>query len=90
MADRIVHCAFLKKDLPGLDRPPFRNELGQRIYNEISKEAWQQWVKHQVMLINEYRLTPIDPAHRKRLEFEMERFFFGDGSAKPQEFVAPK
>ena len=50
-------------------------------------EAWQQWVRHQVMLINEYRLTPIEPAHRKRLEFEMERFFFGEGSSKPADYV---
>jgi Fe-S cluster biosynthesis and repair protein YggX len=59
------------------------------VFDNVSKEAWQQWVRHQVMLINEYRLTPIEPAHRKRLEFEMERFFFGDGSNKPADYVPP-
>ncbi|MEQ8204775.1 MAG: oxidative damage protection protein, partial [Woeseia sp.] len=52
-----------------------------------SKEAWQQWVAHQTMLINEYRLTPIEPEARKFIETEMEKFFFGEGSAKPKEFV---
>ena len=61
MADRIVHCALLKKDLPGLDRAPFRNELGQRIYNEISKEAWQQWLKDSVKFINTYRVDLASP-----------------------------
>jgi Fe-S cluster biosynthesis and repair protein YggX len=56
MPDRIVHCFLLKKDLPGLDRAPFRNELGQRIFNEISKEAWQQWLKDSVKFINTYRV----------------------------------
>jgi Fe-S cluster biosynthesis and repair protein YggX len=56
MADRIVHCFLLKKDLPGLDRAPFRNELGQRIYGEISKEAWQMWLKDSVKFINTYRV----------------------------------
>jgi Fe-S cluster biosynthesis and repair protein YggX len=61
-----------------------------RVFVNVSLEAWQLWVKLQVMLINEYRLTPIEPAHRKRLEFEMEKFFFGEGSAAPKEFVKPE
>src|ERR1700760_2744675 len=61
MADRIVHCALLKKDLPGLDRAPFRNELGQRIYNEISKEGWQAWLKDSVKFINTYRVDLASP-----------------------------
>ena len=87
---RMVNCVLLKKEAPGLDRVPYGGELGKRIFENVSKEAWQQWVKHQVMLSNEYRLTPIEPAPRKRLEVEMEKFFFGEGSQKPQEFVAPK
>jgi Fe-S cluster biosynthesis and repair protein YggX len=87
---RMVQCVLLKKEAPGLDKPPYPGELGKRIFEHASKEAWQQWVRHQVMLINEYRLTPIEPAHRKRLEFEMEKFFFGEGSQKPAEFVAPE
>ena len=63
--------------------------LGQRIYENVSKLAWQRWLKHQTMLINEYRLTPVDPKARKMLEGEMEKFFFGDGSSRPDAFVEP-
>jgi Fe-S cluster biosynthesis and repair protein YggX len=80
---------MLKREAPGLPRPPYPGALGQRIYNEVSAEAWARWIKHQVMLMNEYRLSPVDPKARKFLETEMEKFFFGDGSAKPAEFVAP-
>ncbi len=87
---RMVQCVLLKTEAPGLDKPPYGGELGKRIFENVSKEAWQQLVKHQVMLLNEYRLTPVEPAHRKRLEYEMEKFFFGGGSQKPDEFVEPK
>ena len=87
---RVVRCIKVGREAEGLDFLPYPGELGKRIFENVSKEAWQQWVKHQVMLINEYRLTPIEPAHRKRLEYEMEKFFFGDGSEKPKEFVAPQ
>jgi Fe-S cluster biosynthesis and repair protein YggX len=86
---RTVNCVMLKREAPGLPRPPYPGALGQRIYNEVSAEAWARWIKHQVMLMNEYRLSPVDPKARKFLETEMEKFFFGDGSAKPAEFVAP-
>ena len=86
---RMVNCVLLKKEAPGLDRPTYPGELGKRVFDNVSKEAWQMWVKHQTMLMNEYRLTPIEPAHRKRLEFEMEKFFFGGGSQKPADYVAP-
>jgi Fe-S cluster biosynthesis and repair protein YggX len=86
---RMVNCVLLKKEAPGLDRPTYPGELGKRVFENVSKEAWQMWVKHQTMLMNEYRLTPIEPAHRKRLEFEMEKFFFGGGSEKPADYVAP-
>jgi Fe-S cluster biosynthesis and repair protein YggX len=86
---RMVHCVLLKREAPGLERPPYPGELGKRVFENVSKEAWAKWLSHQVMLINEYRLTPIDPAHRKRLEFEMDKFFFGAGSDKPKEFTAP-
>ncbi len=68
---------------------PYPGELGQKIYDNVSKEGWQQWVGHQTMLMNEYRLTPVDPKARKFLEEEMEKFFFGEGSEKPKEFVDP-
>jgi Fe-S cluster biosynthesis and repair protein YggX len=83
---RTVHCVILKTEAVGLDRVPYPGELGKRIFNEVSKEAWARWVKHQTMLINEYRLTPVDPKARKLLETEMEKFFFGPGSEKPQAF----
>ena len=68
---------------------PHPGELGQRIYDNVSKEAWGRWLAHQTMLINEYRLTPIEPQAREFLEAEMEKFFFGEGSAAPKEFVPP-
>ena len=86
---RTVHCVILKQEAPGLDRAPYPGPLGQRIFNEVSKEAWAGWVKHQTMLINEYRLTPVDPKARKFLEAEMQKYFFGPGSEKPEDFKAP-
>lgn len=86
---RKVRCAKLKKKAVGLDYVPYPGELGQRIYETISAQAWQEWVNHQTMLINEYRLTPVEPKARKFLEEEMEKFLFGEGSEKPQEFVEP-
>lgn len=87
---RTVHCVLLKEEAPGLDRPPYPGELGRRIYENVSKAAWQRWIGHQTMLINEYRLTPVDPKARKFLEGEMEKFFFGTGSEAPKEYVPPK
>jgi Fe-S cluster biosynthesis and repair protein YggX len=87
---RTVQCVYLKREAEGLLRPPYPGELGQRIYNEVSKEAWALWLKHQTMLMNEYRLSPIEPKARKFLVAEMEKFFFGGGSEKPSEFVPPE
>jgi len=86
---RKVHCLKLGREEEGLDYVPYPGELGQRIYDNISAPAWQQWVDHQTMLINEYRLTPVEPKARKFLEQEMEKFLFGEGSEKPKEFVEP-
>ena len=77
---RNVQCVLLKREAPGLERPPYPGELGKRIYDNVSKEAWMKWVGHQTMLINEYRLTPIEPKVCKFLESETEKFFFGGGS----------
>ena len=87
---RTVKCQLLGKEMPGLDYAPYPGELGQKIYDNISQEAWQKWLGHQTMLINEYRLTPMEPEARKYLEAEMEKFFFGSGSARPDEFVPPE
>lgn len=84
---RTVQCILLGKEGEGLDYAPYPGPLGQRIYENVSKEAWQRWVAHQTMLINEYRLTPIEPEARKFLETEMEKYFFGEGSEKPKEYV---
>lgn len=84
---RTVNCVLLGKEAEGLDYAPYPGELGQRIYASVSKEAWQRWLAHQTMLINEYRLTPFEPEARRFLETEMEKFFFGGGSEKPKEFV---
>ena len=85
---RKIQCSFLKREAEGLDYLPYPGELGKRIYNSISKEAWAQWVAHQTMLINENRLTPIEPKARAFLVAEMEKFLFGGGSEKPRDFVA--
>ena len=86
---RTVHCLHLGRDAEGLDRPPYPGPLGQRIFDGISKEAWAAWLRHQTMLINEYRLSPIEPKARKFLVEEMEKFLFGAGSQAPEGFVAP-
>lgn len=83
---RTVHCVVLGTEAEGLDRQPYPGELGKRIYENVSKLAWQRWLKHQTMLINEYRLTPIEPKARKFLEDEMQKFFFGDGSERPPDY----
>jgi Fe-S cluster biosynthesis and repair protein YggX len=82
----MVQCAYLKREAPGLDRPPYPGDLGKRVYESISKEAWSLWLKHQTMLINEYRLTPIEPKARKFLEGEMDKFLFGLGAKPPEGF----
>jgi Fe-S cluster biosynthesis and repair protein YggX len=86
---RMVQCVYLKREAPGLDRVPYPGPLGQRLFDGVSKEAWAKWLGHQTMLMNEYRLTPVDPKARKFLEAEMEKFFFGSGSEKPEGYKAP-
>ncbi len=86
---RMVNCVKLGKEAEGLDRPTYPGELGKRIYANVSKEAWQLWLRQQTMLINEYRLSPIEPKARKFLEEKMEKFFFGEGADTPPDFVPP-
>jgi len=78
---RTVHCVKLNAEAEGLDRAPYPGELGQRIFDNVSKEGWQLWMKQQTMLINEYRVNPLDPQSRKFIEEQMEQFFFGDAEA---------
>ena len=78
----MVNCVILKKEAEGLDRAPYPGEIGQRILENASKEAWGMWMKQQTMLMNENKLSPMDPKHRQFLVEEMEKFFFGEGSTK--------
>lgn len=80
---RTIHCVKLNKMAPGLESPPYPGELGQKIYETISSEAWALWLNHQTMLINEYRLSMVDPKARQFIKQEMAKFLFGEGSQKP-------
>lgn len=86
---RTVQCIYLKKEADGLDFAPYPGELGKRIFDNVSKEAWQQWMKHQTMLVNENRLNLADQRARQYLARQMERFFFGEGADQPAGFVPP-
>ena len=86
---RTIHCAKLNKDLEGLDFAPLPGQVGQKIYDTISKQAWQMWVDHQTILINEYRLNLMDPKSKEMLLTEMDKFLFGEGVEKPDAFVDP-
>jgi len=86
---KMVNCVKLGKQAEALDRAPLPGEMGQRILANVSKEAWQQWMQHQTMLINENRLSVIEPEARAFLEAEMEKFLFGGGSEVPEGFTPP-
>ena len=80
---RTIHCVKLGRDAEGLDFAPWPGELGRRIYESVSKEAWSAWLAHQTMLINENRLSPLEPKTRTFLAAEMEKYFFGGGDVTP-------
>ena len=86
---RTVQCVHLKKEGEGLDYAPYPGALGQRIYSEVSKEAWGLWLKHQTMLVNENRLNLADARARQYLARQMENFFFGAGAEQPAGYVPP-
>jgi Fe-S cluster biosynthesis and repair protein YggX len=86
----MVNCVLLGREAEGLDRVPWPGELGKRIYEQVSKQAWQRWLEHQTMLMNEYRLNALDPKARQFLVQEMEKFFFGGGSTRPEGYVEPE
>ncbi len=87
MTTKTIFCEKLKIEAEALATPPYPGALGQRIFAHISKPAWQQWLSHQTMLINEYRLNMLDVSARAFLVKEMEKFFFGEGSAAPAGYV---
>jgi Fe-S cluster biosynthesis and repair protein YggX len=87
---RTVHCAKFGKEMEGLDKPPFKGEMGQRVYESVSKDAWRMWLDHSKMLINEYRLDLTSEAGQKIWLSECEKFLFGEGSQLPPDYVPPK
>lgn len=90
MAERMVQCVKFQKELPGLDEPPFNNALGKRIFDNVSKDAWQLWLEHLKMLVNEYRLNLMDRQAQHLIQQQMEEYFFGEGSALPPEYTPPQ
>jgi Fe-S cluster biosynthesis and repair protein YggX len=86
----MVKCVKFGKEMPGLDRVPWKGEIGKRVYDNVSKEAWKLWVEHSKMIMNEFRLNPLDPNGMKVMEEQMEMFFFGEGSKLPESYVPPK
>jgi Fe-S cluster biosynthesis and repair protein YggX len=86
---RLVNCIKLKREAEGLAAPPYPGELGQRIYNQVSRQAWAEWIEHQKRLINEYRLSLADPKARSFLAAEMEKYFFGGGDLAGTGYVPP-
>jgi len=89
-APRTVHCVKFGKDMPGLDRIPWKGELGKRVFDNVSKEAWKMWIEHSKMVMNEYRLNPLDPNSQNIMEQQMEQFFFGEGAKLPEGFIPQK
>jgi Fe-S cluster biosynthesis and repair protein YggX len=85
----MVFCVRYKKEMEGLDEPPFDSEFGQRIFNNVSKVAWQEWVERQKMLLNEYRLQPWTIQAQTFLVEQMNQYFFGEGLDMPQQYVPP-
>jgi len=87
---RMVQCVKLGREAEGLDKPPFKGETGQRIYDNISKEAWRMWLEHSKMIVNEYRLDLTSEHGQKLWLAELEQYFFGEGSQLPPDFVPKK
>lgn len=86
---RMVQCVKLGREAEGLERQPYPGALGQRIFEQVSKEAWQAWIRHQTMLVNENRLSLADAHARKYLAKQMENYFFGEGAEMPSGYVPP-
>src|SRR5207249_11817597 len=87
---RMVDCVKFDTDLQGIARVPWRGELGKRVYENVSKDAWKLWIEHSKMIMKEYRLNPLDPNSQKIMEEQLEQFFVGEGANLPEGYVAPK
>ena len=81
---RMVQCVKLGRELPGLEKPPYPGELGERIYENVSQEGWELWMAHSVIVINHYGLSMADPNAQDFLEQQMEEFFFGEDAQMPE------
>jgi len=90
MPEHMVFCVKLQKQLPGLDEPPFDTELGRKIYENVSQQAWNQWMEFCKMLLNEYRLNPSRPEDQEAIVKQMEQYFFGEGARPPEQYVPPR
>src|SRR3990172_11578096 len=87
---RMVKCVKFGRTMEGLDRVPWKGEIGQRVFDSVSKEAWKMWIEHSKMIMKEYRLNPLDPQSLKIMEEQMEQFFFGEGAKLPEGYVPQK
>ncbi|HSC88577.1 MAG TPA: oxidative damage protection protein [Polyangiaceae bacterium] len=87
---RTVQCVKLGHEAPGLEKPPIKGEVGQKIFDNVSAEAWKKWLEHSKMLINEYRLDLTSESGQRIWYTEMDKYFFGEGSSAPADYVAPK
>ncbi|MBI4464660.1 MAG: oxidative damage protection protein [Acidobacteria bacterium] len=86
----MVKCVKLQQEMPGLDEPPFDNDLGRRIYENVSKEAWRMWLEHLKMIVNEYRLNLADREAQRMVRQYMEEYFFGQGVKPPPDYQPPQ
>jgi Fe-S cluster biosynthesis and repair protein YggX len=84
-----VFCTRYKQEMEGLDEPPFDSDFGSKVYHNVSKKAWSEWLEHQKMLLNEYRLQPWTPQAQEFLVEQMQQYFFGEGATLPKEYVPP-
>jgi Fe-S cluster biosynthesis and repair protein YggX len=86
---RTVFCKKYQREMEGLGAPPYPGPKGQQVFEQVSKQAWQEWQAHQTLLINERRLSLMDPATRQFLQAEMDKFFAGEGVAQAEGYVPP-
>jgi Fe-S cluster biosynthesis and repair protein YggX len=87
---RMVNCVKLGKELPGVMYKPFNNELGQKIFDNVSQEAWRMWLEHSKMIVNEYRVDLAGAQGQKLMLEQAEKYFFGEGAQLPPDYVAPQ
>ena len=87
---KTVQCVKLGREAEAMERPPFKGPLGQRVFDNVSKEGWKQWLEHSKMLINEYRLDLMSESGQRIWMTELEKYFFGEGAQLPPDFVPPK